>query len=147
MKNKLLLLALTLTFSSCGIFITTNASVSSTIEEFVKETKEVNATDKFIGKYDITVFGLPDVGEMELIMNVTKDVDELKTEIEEGEQESGFDVLKTEIEEDILYIDIYVDSYGVNVSFEIYVDGNSVTGYLADMFELEGTITKYEKLR
>ncbi|MBL6846780.1 MAG: hypothetical protein ISQ83_00420 [Alphaproteobacteria bacterium] len=147
MKNKLLLLALTLTFSSCGIFITTNASVSSTIEEFVKETKEVNATDKFIGKYDITVFGLPDVGEMQLTMNVTKDVDELKTEIEEGEQESGFDVLKTEIEEDILYIDIYVDSYGVNVSFEIYVDGNSVTGYLADMFELEGTITKYEKLR
>ena len=147
MKNKLLLLALTLTFSSCGIFITTNASVSSTIEEFVKETKEVNATDKFIGKYDITVFGLPDVGEMQLTMNVTKDVDELKTEIEEGEQESGFDVLKTEIEEDILYIDIYVDSYGVNVSFEIYVDGNSVTGYLADMFELEGTITKSEKLR
>ena len=147
MKNKLLLLALTLTFSSCGIFITTNASVSSTTEEFVKETKEVNATDKFIGKYDITVFGLPDVGEMQLTMNVTKDVDELKTEIEEGEQESGFDVLKTEIEEDILYIDIYVDSYGVNVSFEIYVDGNSVTGYLADMFELEGTITKYVKLK
>ena len=142
MKNKLLLLALTLTFSSCGVFITTNASVSSTIEEFVKETKEVNATDKFIGKYDITVFGLPDVGEMQLTMNVTKDVDELKTEIEEGEQESGFDVLKTKIEEDVLYIDIYVDSYGVNVSFEIYVDGNSVTGYLADMFELEGTITK-----
>ena len=25
--------------------------------------------------------------------------------------------------------------------FEIYVDGNTVTGYLADMFELEGTIT------
>jgi hypothetical protein len=147
MKNKLLLLALTLTFSSCGVFITTNASVSSTIEEFVKETKEVNATDKFIGKYDITVFGLPDVGEIQLTMNVTKDVDELKTEIEEGEQESGFDVLKTKIEEDVLYIDIYVDSYGVNVSFEIYVDGNSVTGYLADMFELEGTITKYEKLR
>lgn len=145
MKNKLLLLALTLTFSSCGIFITTNASVSSNIE--VEETKEVNATDKFIGKYDITVFGLPDVGEMELIMNVTKDVDELKTEIEEGEQESGFDVLKTEIEEDILYVDVYVDGYGINVSFEIYVDGNTVTGYLADMFELEGTITKYVKLK
>ena len=145
MKNKLLLLALTLTFSSCGIFKTTNAAKVSSAE--VEEVKEIDSTAKFIGKYDITVFGVPDVGELELIMNVTKDVDELKTEIEEGEQESGFDVLKTEIEEDILYIDIYVDSYGVNVSFEIYVDGNSVTGYLADMFELEGTITKYEKLR
>ena len=88
------------------------------------------------------MFGLPDVGELGLIMNVTRDDgDELKTEIEEGEQESGLDVLKTEIEEDILYIDLYVDSYGINVSFEIYVDGNTVTGYLADMFELEGTIT------
>ena len=139
MKNKLLLLALTLTFSSCGIFKTTNAPKVSSAE--VEEVKEIDSTAKFIGKYDITVFGLPDVGELGLIMNVTRDGEELKTEIEEGEQESGLDVLKTEIEEDILYIDLYVDSYGINVSFEIYVDGNTVTGYLADMFELEGTIT------
>tara|TARA_Y100000385_G_scaffold69572_1_gene69750 strand:+ start:1172 stop:1609 length:438 start_codon:yes stop_codon:yes gene_type:complete len=145
MKNKLLLLALILTFSSCGIFKTTNASEVSGTE--VEEVKEVDSTAKFIGKYDITVFGVPDVGELELIMNVTKDGNELKTEIEDGEQESGFDVLKTEIEEDILYVDVYVDGYGINVSFEIYVEGNSVTGYLADMFELEGTITKYVKLK
>ena len=54
---------------------------------------------------------------------------------------------KFTIEEDILYVDVYVDGYGINVSFEIYVDGNTVTGYLADMFELEGTITKYVKLK
>ncbi len=145
MKNKLLLLALILTFSSCGIFKTTNAPEVSGTE--VEEVKEVDSTAKFIGKYDITVFGVPDVGELELIMNVTKDGNELKTEIEDGEQESGLDVLKTEIEEDILYVDVYVDGYGINVSFEIYVEGNSVTGYLADMFELEGTITKYVKLK
>jgi len=140
MKNKLLLLALTLTFSSCGIFKTTNAPKVSSAE--VEEVKEIDSTAKFIGKYDITVFGVPDVGELELTMNVSKDGNELKTVIEEGEQESGLDVLKTEIEEDILYVDVYVDSYGINISFEIYVDGNIVTGYLADMFELEGTITK-----
>ena len=146
MKNKLLLLALTLTFSSCGIFKTTNAAKVSSAE--VEEVKEIDSTAKFIGKYDITVFGVPDVGELELIMNVTRDDgNELKTEIEEGEQESGLDVLKTEIEEDILYVDVYVDGYGINVSFEIYVDGNTVTGYLADMFELEGTITNYVKLK
>tara|TARA_Y100000385_G_scaffold280425_1_gene331620 strand:- start:465 stop:902 length:438 start_codon:yes stop_codon:yes gene_type:complete len=145
MKNKLLLLSLILTFSSCGIFKTTNTPITSGAE--AEDVKEFDTTAKFIGKYNITVFGVPDVGELELIMNVTRDGDELKTEIEEGEQESGLDVLKTEIEEDILYIDTYVDSYGINVSFEIYVDGNSVTGYLADMFELEGTITKYVKLK
>ena len=130
MKNKLLLLALTLTFSSCGIFKTTNAPKVSITE--VEEVKEIDSTAKFIGKYDITVFGVPDVGELELIMNVTRD---------DGNE------LKTEIEEDILYVDVYVDGYGINVSFEIYVDGNTVTGYLADMFELEGTITKYVKLK
>tara|TARA_B110000459_G_scaffold5844_1_gene6182 strand:- start:747 stop:1169 length:423 start_codon:yes stop_codon:yes gene_type:complete len=139
MKNKILLLALILTFSSCGIFISVT-DTGSTVTEIQVETSFDEVT-KFIGKYDITVFGLPDVGELGLIMNVTRDGEELKTEIEEGEQESGLDVLKTEIEEDILYIDLYVDSYGINVSFEIYVDGNTVTGYLADMFELEGTIT------
>ena len=139
MKNKILLLALILTFSSCGIFISVT-DTGSTVTEIQVETS-LDEVTKFIGKYDITVFGLPDVGELGLIMNVTRDGEELKTEIEEGEQESGLDVLKTEIEEDILYIDLYVDSYGINVSFEIYVDGNTVTGYLADMFELEGTIT------
>ena len=145
MKNKILLLALILTFSSCGIFISVT-DTGSTVTEIQVETSFDEVT-KFIGKYDITVFGLPDVGELGLIMNVTRDGDELKTEIEEGEQESGLDVLKTEIEEDILYVDVYVDGYGINVSFEIYVDGNTVTGYLADMFELEGTITKYVKLK
>ena len=139
MKNKILLLALILTFSSCGVFISVT-DTGSTVNEIQVETS-LDEVTKFIGKYDITGFGLPDVGELGLIMNVTRDGEELKTEIEEGEQESGLDVLKTEIEEDILYIDLYVDSYGINVSFEIYVDGNTVTGYLADMFELEGTIT------
>ena len=145
MKNKILLLALILTFSSCGIFISVT-DTGSTVNEIQVETS-LDEVTKFIGKYDITVFGLPDVGELGLIMNVTRDGEELKTEIEEGEQESGLDVLKTEIEEDILYVDVYVDGYGINVSFEIYVDGNTVTGYLADMFELEGTITKYVKLK
>ena len=80
MKNKLLLLALTLTFSSCGIFKTTNAPKVSSAE--VEEVKEIDSTAKFIGKYDITVFGVPDVGELELMMNVTRDDgNELKTEI------------------------------------------------------------------
>ena len=139
MKNKILLLALILTFSSCGIFISVT-DTGSTVNQVKVETSKDGVT-KFLGKYDITVFDVPDVGVIELVMNVSNDGDQLKTEIEEGEEESGLDVLKTEIEEDILYIDVYVDGYGITVSFEIYVDGNTVTGYLADMFELEGTIT------
>ena len=139
MKNKTLLLALILTFSSCGIFISVT-DTESTVNQVQVETSKDGVT-KFIGKYEITIFNLPEVGEMNLSMNVFNNGDELKTEFLEGSEDTGFEILKTEIEEDILYIDIYVESYGVNVNFEIYVDGNTVTGYLADMFELEGTIT------
>jgi hypothetical protein len=139
MKNKTLLLAFILTFSSCGIFISVT-DTESTVNE-VQAGTSLDAVTKFVGKYDITVFGVPDIGALELTMTVNRDGDLLKTEIEAGEQESGLDILKTEIEEDILFIDAYVDSYGINITFEIYVDGNTVTGYLADMFELEGTIT------
>ena len=112
------------------------------LENYTDGFFEVNdGITKFLGKYEITIFNLPEVGEMNLSMNVFNNGDELKTEFLEGSEDTGFEILKTEIEEDILYIDIYVESYGVNVNFEIYVDGNTVTGYLADMFELEGTIT------
>ena len=139
MKNKILLLALTLTFSSCGIFISVT-DTGSTVNEIQVETSK-DGVNKFLGKYEITIFDLPEVGAMNLSMNVFNNGDELKTEFLEGSEDTGFEILKTEIEEDILYIDIYVESYGINVNFELYVDGNTVSGYLADMFELEGTIT------
>ena len=50
----------------------------------------------------------------------------------------GLKFLEQKLKMDILYIDIYVKDYGINTAFEIYVEGNQVTGYLADMFELEG---------
>ena len=139
MKNKTLLLALILTFSSCGIFISVTDTKSS-VNEVQAETSE-DGFNKFLGKYEITVFDLPEVGEMNLSMNVFDNGDELQTEFIEGNEDSGFEILKTEVDENILYIDIFVESYGINVNFELYVDGNTVSGYLADMFELEGTIT------
>ena len=103
---------------------------------------EVDSTKKFIGTYDFTVFGVPSVGELPISMNISRDGDKLKAEFIDDGNETGFNILETEIEEDILYVDIYVESYGVNVAFEIYVDGDKVSGYLADQFELEGTISR-----
>jgi AAA+ ATPase superfamily predicted ATPase len=75
-------------------------------------------------------------------MTISNDKNGLKTIFKTEEANQAFEILGTEIEEDILYIDIYVKEYGLNTAFEIYVDGNTVSGYLADMFELEGVITK-----
>lgn len=137
MKIKILSLVILLSFSSCGIFIVSN-NVSNQEEKAVDVID--NPAAKFLGDYDITVFGTPE-GDLELKINVSQDGDGLKSTFESEEANSAFEITGTEIEQGILYIDIYVSSYGVNVSFEIYVDGDQVTGYLADMFELEGTKT------
>jgi len=132
MKNKIFILTFFLTFSSCSIFQKTQ-TVSQNIES-------EDSIQKFIGVYDIKVFGTPE-GDLELKINVSKDGDGLKSSFESEEVANAFDITGTEIDQGILYIDIYVSSYGVNIAFEIYVEGNQVSGYLADMFELEGTIS------
>tara|TARA_B100000927_G_scaffold236606_1_gene197277 strand:+ start:325 stop:747 length:423 start_codon:yes stop_codon:yes gene_type:complete len=140
MRNKIIIFGLLLTFSSCGIFIVADTSSKQTIN--IEEVVEVDSTEKFIGTYDFTVFGVPSVGELPVNMNITRDGDKLKAEFIDDGNETGFNILNTEIEEDILFVDIYVESYGVNIAFEIYVDGDKVSGYLADQFELEGTISR-----
>ena len=140
MRNKIIIVGFLLTFSSCGIFIVADTSSKQTTN--VKEVAEVDSTEKFIGTYDFTVFGVPSIGELPVNMNVTRDDDKLKSEFIDEGNEIGFNIISTEIEEDILFIDIYVESYGINIFFEIYVDGNKVSGYLADQFELEGTISR-----
>ena len=136
MKNKILLLALVFTFSSCSILQKTQ-TVSQNVETSTSEPED--SLQKFVGNYDITVFGLPDGSDLKITMNVSKDEGSIKTVFTSDEANQGFEILGTEIEEDILYIDIFVKEYGINTAFEIYVEGNQVTGYLADMFELEGT--------
>ena len=135
MKNKILLFVFIITFSSCSIFQKTQI-VSQNVETSTSEPED--SLQKFVGNYDIAVFGLPDGSDLIVAMNVSKNGDGLTTVFTSDEANQGFEILRTEVEDDILYIDIYVKDYGINTSFEIYVEGNQVTGYLADMFELEG---------
>ena len=135
MKNKILLFVFIVTFSSCSIFQKTQ-TVSQNVETSTSEPED--SLQKFVGNYDIAVFGLPDGSDLIVAMNVSKSGDGLTTVFTSDEANQGFEILRTEVEDDILYIDIYVKDYGINTAFEIYVEGNQVTGYLADMFELEG---------
>ena len=137
MRKIILIFGFLLTFSSCGIFkVADNSSLQTS------EVEEVDSTEKFIGTYDFTVFGVPSVGDLPVDMNVYRDGDKIKSEFIDEGNDTGLNVISTEIEEDTLFIDVYVESYGINIFFEIYVDGNKVSGYLADQFELEGTISR-----
>ncbi len=136
MKNKILLLALVFTFSSCGIFQKTQ-TVSQNTETSISEPEDL--LQKFVGNYEFEVFGLPDGNEGKFSMKISKEEGSLKTIFTTEEASQSIDILGTEVEEGILYIDIFVKEYGINTAFEIYVEGSQVTGYLADMFELEGS--------
>ena len=141
MKNKILLLALVITFSSCSIFQKTK-TFTQDIDSSVIESNDI--LQKFLGTYEIEVFNLPDGGDGKFSMKVTKEGEGLKTTFTTEEASQTIDIIGTGVEEGILYIDIYVKSYGINTAFEIYVEGDQVTGYLADMFELEGV--KYSSI-
>ena len=141
MKNKILLLALIFTFSSCSIFQKTK-TFTQDIGSSISESTDV--FQKFIGTYEIEVFNLPDGGDGKFSMKVTKEGQGLRTTFTTEEASQTIDIVRTEVEEGILYIDIYIKSYGINTAFEIYVEGDQVTGYLADMFELQGV--KYSSI-
>ena len=127
MKNILLTL-LSISILSCGSLLAPSSQVA----------ESNNPNEKFLGTFEFQIFGLPMEGDV--IMQVT---------IEEGENGliSSFDgdgpiagdivVQETDIEEDILYIDVLIQNQ-YDVFFELYIEGDEITGYLADMFELAG---------
>ena len=136
MKNKILIFTLILTISSCSIFQKTQ-TLSQDNSSSITEAED--PLQKFVGNYAIQVYGLPDGSDLEIEMTISKEGDGLKTVFLSDQANQGYDILGTEVEDDILYIDIFVKDYGINVAFELFLEGNKVTGYLADMFELEGT--------
>ena len=128
MKNILLTL-LSISILSCGSLLAPSSQVA----------ESNNPNEKFLGTFEFQVFDLPMSGDMILSLTVKEDEDGLTTVFESisGELAEGIVVNGTEIEEDILYIDVLIQNQYA-VFFEIYVEGDEITGYLADMFELAG---------
>ena len=76
-------------------------------------------------------------------MKVSAENDILKAELtgDSVEASSLFVFQTVEVEDDILFIEIFVPEYSVTGFFELYVEGDEVTGYAFDMFEIVGTKT------
>ena len=128
MKNILLTL-LSISILSCGSLLAPSSQVA----------ESNNPNEKFLGTFEFQVFDLPMSGDMILSLTVKEDEDGLTSVFESlsGELAEGIVVNGTEIEEDILYIDVLIQNQYA-VFFELYVEGDEITGYLADMFELAG---------
>ncbi len=145
MKSKILVLAFLLVFSSCSIFKTSqtinekNTDETSTNVEVVSD----NIYKKFLGDYAIEIMGIPSGDDGSLTIKVSAENDILKAELigESVEASNIFKFQTVEVEDDILFIEIFVPEYSVTGFFELYVEGNEVTGYAFDMFEIIGTKT------
>ena len=95
MNNKILLLALISTFSSCSIFQNTK-TITQDIDSSVIESNDV--LQKFLGTYEIEVFNLPDGGDGKFSMKVTKEGDGLKTTFTTEEASQTIDIVGTQVE-------------------------------------------------
>ena len=145
MKFKILVLTFLLMFTSCSIFktsqiITENNTVgTSTNDEVVSD----NIYQKFLGDYAIEIKGIPSGDDGSLTMKVSAKNDILKAELtgDSVEASSLFVFQTVEVEDDILFIEIFVPEYSVTGFFELYIEGDEVTGYAFDMFEIVGTKT------
>ena len=130
MKN-ILLAILSVSIISCGALLNHASQVA--------ESDNENPIERFIGTFELQIFDLPMSGDE--IMSLTIKVDEngLTSVFESlsGELAEQIVIKETEIEEDILYIDVLISNQ-YDVFFELYVEGDEITGYLADTFELAG---------
>jgi hypothetical protein len=128
MKN-ILLTILSVSILSCGALLNPASQVA----------ESTNPNEKFLGTFEFQIFDLPIEGDVIMSLTVKEDEDGLTSVFESlsGELAEGLVVNGTEIEEDILYIDVLIQNQ-YDIFFELYVEGDEITGYLADMFELAG---------
>ena len=94
--------------------------------------------------YKRQILGIPTGDDGSLTMKVSMDGDVLKSEYtgDSIEAASWAIIKSTEVEDGILFVEIHVPEYGVTGYWELYIEGNEVTGYAFDMFEVEGTISR-----
>ena len=128
MKN-ILLTILSVSILSCGALLNPASQVA----------ESTNPNEKFLGTFEFQIFDLPIQGDVIMSLTVKEDEDGLTSVFESlsGELAEDIVIKETEIEEDILYIDVLIQNQ-YDIFFELYVEGDEITGYLADTFELAG---------
>ncbi len=145
MKTKISVLAFLLVFSSCSIFKTSQTITEENTDETSTnvEVESDNTFNKFLGDYAIEILGIPSGEDGSLTMKVSAENDILKAELtgDSVEASSFFKFQTVEVEDDILFIEVFVPEYSVTGFFELYVEGSEVTGYAFDMLEIIGTKT------
>ena len=104
-------------------------------------TQKKAILDPYVGVYEMTVFEVPQIGDVSLKLIIKKDKDGYISELETNSEDPAaseylWEVISTAINDGIIFIDATIANYDLN--FELNVDKEDISGYLMDMFEVEG---------
>lgn len=104
-------------------------------------TQKKAILDPYVGVYEMTVFEVPQIGDVPLKLIIKKDKDGYISELETNSEDPAaseylWEIISTAINDGIIFIDATIANYDLN--FELNVDKEDISGYLMDMFEVEG---------
>ncbi len=104
-------------------------------------TQKKAILDPYVGVYEMTVFEVPQIGDVPLNLIIKKDKDGCISELETNSEDPAaseylWDIISTAINDGIIFIDATIANYDLN--FELNVDKEDISGYMMDMFEVEG---------
>ena len=104
-------------------------------------TQKKAILDPYVGVHEMTVFEVPQIGDVPLKLIIKKDKDGYISELETNSEDPAaseylWEILSTAINDGIIFIDATIANYDLN--FELNVDKEDISGYMMDMFEVEG---------
>jgi len=104
-------------------------------------TQKKAILDPYVGVYEMTVFEVPQIGDVPLKLIIKKDKDGYMSELETNSEDPAaseylWEIISTAINDGIIFIDATIANYDLN--FELNVDKEDISGYMMDMFEVEG---------
>ena len=100
-------------------------------------TQKKAILDPYVGVYEMTVFEVPQIGDVLLKLIIKKDKDGYRSELETNSEDPAaseylWEIISTAINDGIIFIDATIANYDLN--FELNVDKEDISGYMMDMF-------------
>ena len=99
-------------------------------------------SDPYVGSYEMTVFEVDNIGDLPLLLDLTKQGDVYTAAIspKEGMQDVEFEVGATKLQDGVFTIEAYAAGY--DIYFELTIDQDGLFGILMGMFDVEETRLK-----
>ena len=103
-------------------------------------TQKKAILDPYVGVYEMTVFEVPQIGDVPLKLIIKRIKMDIYLNLRQIAKillhRNICGIISTAINDGIIFIDATIANYDLN--FELNVDKEDISGYMMDMFEVEG---------